>query len=113
MTGCDHVDLSPCSEVAAGGDRADDQLGRGVDDGRDPTRLGVQVRALPWGERPEGLDRQLHRAPGAPLVPDAGDGPVDEEHWSGARLPTGEGPLADRPGKSDERGWHPTTYGSK
>ncbi len=75
--------------MPACGHSADGQLGFAFEEVPNALHLVVELAALRGGESVERLHRDVECPAGAPLVPDPGDRPVDEQHRKVSGLATG------------------------
>ena len=71
-------------------DRADDELGTGIEDGADPLHLDLEGGELAPGESAQGLDGDGHAPAGAFLVPDATDLSVEQQYGKVPGLAPGQ-----------------------
>jgi hypothetical protein len=79
-------------------------LGFAFEDFADALHLVVELAALGGGEGVEGFYRDIDPSAGAALVPDAGDGAVDEKHGKVAGLAAGQGAFSGAAGEEQLAG---------
>lgn len=92
--------------MCARADRADSQSGLSVEEGSIALHLHIETAALSGCELLKRLHCDIKPTARAPLMPDPGNGSIDEEYRVVSRLPTGVSVrCAASPGKSSSRGW--------